>query len=81
MGNINSYQDLLVWQKGIVLVIKIYQLLKTFPQEELYALISQIKRAVVSIPSNITEGYGRNTDKSFSHFIDIPRDSLYELEI
>jgi four helix bundle protein len=80
MNSINSYKDLLVWQKGIVLVVKVYKLVKSFPQEELYALSSQIKRAAVSIPSNISEGYGRNTDKSFSYFLDISRGSLNELE-
>ncbi|MFK6999456.1 four helix bundle protein [Flavobacterium oreochromis] len=80
MGNINSYKDLLIWQKGIVLVVRVYKLVKSFPQEELYALTSQIKRAAVSIPSNIAEGYGRNTDKSFSYFVDISRGSLNELE-
>ena len=80
MNSISSYKDLLIWKKGIVLVVKIYQLTKTFPPEELYALTSQIKRVSVSIPSNIAEGYGRNTDKSFSHFIDISRGSLCELE-
>ncbi|MFY8097700.1 MAG: four helix bundle protein [Flavobacterium sp.] len=73
MSSISSYKDLLIWKKGIVLVVKVYQLTKAFPPEELYALTSQIKRASVSIPSNIAEGYGRNTDKSFSHFIDISR--------
>jgi len=63
MGSINSYKDLLIWQKGITLVVKIYKLARLFPQEELYALTNQIKRAAVSIPSNIAEGYGRNTDK------------------
>ncbi len=80
MGSINSYKDLLIWQKGIILVVKVYNLVKSFPQVELYALTSQIKRASVSIPSNISEGYGRNTDKSFSHFLDISRGSLYEVE-
>jgi len=80
MGEIKSYKDLLIWQKGFQIVIATYKLTKGFPQEELYALTSQIKRASVSIPSNIAEGYGRNTDKSFSHFIDISRGSLYELE-
>ena len=80
MSSISSYKDLLIWKKGIVLVVKVYQLTKAFPSEELYALTSQIKRASVSIPSNIAEGYGRNTDKSFSHFIDISRGSLCELE-
>ena len=74
------YKDLLIWQKGIEIVLLTYKLAKSFPQDEIYALTSQIKRASVSIPSNIAEGYGRNTDKSFSHFIDISRGSLYELE-
>ena len=80
MSSISSYKDLLIWKKGIVIVVKVYQLTKAFPSEELYALTNQIKRASVSIPSNIAEGYGRNTDKSFSHFIDISRGSLNELE-
>ena len=80
MSGIKSYKDLLIWQKGFQIVISTYKLIKDFPQEELYALTSQIKRASVSITSNIAEGYGRNTDKSFSHFIDISRGSLYELE-
>ena len=80
MSAIQSYKDLLIWQKGIQIVILTYKLAKSFPQEELYALTSQIKRASVSIPSNMAEGYGRNTDKSLSHFIDISRGSLFELE-
>ncbi len=80
MSKISSYKDLLIWQKGIVIVVKVYKLVQTFPQEELYSLTSQIKRASVSILSNISKGYGRNTDKSFSHFIDISRGSLNELE-
>jgi four helix bundle protein len=80
MSGIKSYKDLLIWQKGIEIVLLTYKLTKSFPREEVYALTSQIKRASVSIPSNIAEGYGRNTDKSFSHFIDISRGSLYELE-
>ena len=80
MGEIKSYKDLLIWQKGIKIVCLVYKLVKSFPHEELYALTSQIKRASVSIPSNIAEGYGRNTDKSFSHFLDISRGSLFEIE-
>ena len=80
MGEIKSYKDLLIWQKGIKIVCLVYQLVKSFPQDELYALTSQLKRASVSIPSNIAEGYGRNTDKSFSHFLDISRGSLFEIE-
>jgi four helix bundle protein len=80
MNEIKSYKDLLIWKKGITIVKLIYQLVKTFPQEEMYALSSQLKRASVSIPSNIAEGYGRNTDKLFSHFLDIARGSLFEIE-
>jgi four helix bundle protein len=80
MGEIKSYKDLLIWQKGITIVSLVYQLVRSFPQEELYALTSQLKRASISIPSNIAEGYGRNTDKSFSHFLDISRGSLFEIE-
>ena len=58
----------------------VYQLVNEFPKEEIYALTNQIKRASVSIPSNIAEGYGRNTSKSYSQFIKISRGSLYELE-
>lgn len=77
MKEIKSYKDLLIWQKGIKIVILVYQLVKSFPKEEIYALTSQLKRASVSIPSNIAEGYGRNSDKSFSHFLDISRGSLF----
>ena len=80
MNEIKSYKDLLIWQKGIKIVTLVYRLVKSFPQEELYALTSQLKRASVSIPSNIAEGYGRNTDKSFSHFLDISRGWLFEIE-
>ena len=80
MSVIKSYKDLLIWQKGIKIVSLIYQLVKSFPQEELYALSNQLKRASVSVPSNIAEGYGRNSEKSFSHFLDISRGSLFEIE-
>ena len=80
MGDIKSYKDLLIWQKGIKIVTLVYKLVQLFPKEELYALTSQLKRASVSIPSNIAEGYGRNTKKSFSHFLDISRGLLLEIE-
>ncbi len=80
MGEIKSYKDLLIWQKGVDIVIAVYKLVKSFPQDELYALTTQIKRASISIPSNIAEGYGRNKEKSFVHFLNISRGSLYELE-
>ena len=80
MSNISSYKDLLIWQKGIELTEKVYLLVKSFPSEEIYSLTSQIKRCVISIPSNISEGYGRNSTKNYIQFLRISRGSLYELE-
>ncbi len=76
----SSYKELIVWQKSIQLVTDIYKLTKTFPKEEVYALSSQMQRAVVSIPSNIAEGNDRNSSKEFSQFLRIARGSLAELE-
>lgn len=61
-------------------MILTYKIAKQFPSKEIYALTSQVKRAAVSISSNIAEGYGRNGDKSLNHFLNISRGSLYELE-
>lgn len=80
MSEIKSYKDLLIWQKGIDIVINLYELVEGFPKEEIYALTSQVKRASVSIPSNIAEGYGRNSTQSYIHFLNISRGSLFELE-
>lgn len=65
MSGIKSYKELLIWQKGIKIVVLVYKLTKSFPKEEIYALTSQLKRASVSVPSNIAEGFGRQSDKSF----------------
>ena len=80
MSKIQSYKDLLIWQKGIEITDKVYLLTKSFPNEEIYSLTNQIKRATVSIPSNIAEGFGRNSTKSYVNFLKISRGSLYELE-
>ena len=80
MSGVKSYKELLIWQKGIKIVVLIYKLTKHFPKEEIYALTNQLKRASVSIPSNIAEGFGRQTDKSFNHFLNIARGSLNEIE-
>ncbi|MGM8360715.1 four helix bundle protein [Flavobacterium sp. ARAG 55.4] len=80
MSGVKSYKELLIWQKGIKIVVLIYKLTNDFPKEEIYALTSQLKRASVSIPSNIAEGFGRQTDKSFNHFLNIARGSLNEIE-
>ena len=80
MSDIKTYKDLLVWQKGIEIVKEIYILCKDLPKDEVYGLQSQMKRASISIPSNIAEGYGRNYTKSYVQFLKIARGSLLELE-
>ena len=77
---IRSYQDLLVWQKGMALVKKIYQLTRSFPDAERFGLTSQMRRAAVSIPSNIAEGQARHTRKEFVQFISHSEGSVAELE-
>ncbi len=77
---INSYKDLQVWQKSIDVVVETYRLTKKFPASEQYALTSQVQRAAVSIPANIAEGYGRNTQREYTHFLRIAGGSLAELE-
>jgi len=81
MGNtkIESFKDLIVWQKTIELVNEIYKVTKPFPKEEMYGLSSQIRRAAISIPANIAEGWGRGTTKSYIQFLEISRGSLFEL--
>ena len=78
--NINSYRDLEVWQKSRVLVAAVYKLTKTFPKEELYGLSSQLQRAAVSVPSNISEGKSRRTTKEYMRFLDIAYGSVAEVE-
>lgn len=79
-NKIESYQDLLVWQKAVDLVTRVYDVTKDYPKEEIYALTSQIRRSAVSIPSNIAEGYGRHSTKDYVYFLKIARGSLFELE-
>jgi four helix bundle protein len=75
-----SYKSLIVWQKSILLVKLVYQLTKAFPNEEKFGLISQIRRAAVSIPSNIAEGQARRTTGDYVRFVSIAEGSLAELE-
>jgi four helix bundle protein len=75
-----SYRDLEVWKNGIQLAKNIYQLTETFPNHELYALTSQLRRASVSVPSNISEGYVKNSTKDFIHFLYISLGSLAEID-
>ena len=78
--SMHNFKELKVWQLSRLLVKEVYELTSTFPASEKYGLISQIRRCVVSIPTNISEGSGRNTDKDFSHFLTISLGSAYELE-
>ncbi|MEO8638259.1 MAG: four helix bundle protein [Candidatus Taylorbacteria bacterium] len=77
---INSCKDLIVWQKSLKLSVIAYHLTKKFPREEMYGLTSQIRRAAVSIPSNIAEGRNRNTKKDFIQFLKISFGSTAEIE-
>jgi four helix bundle protein len=79
-GKINSYKDLLVWQKSIDLVADCYKLTEKFPSVEIYGLTQQLRRASVSIPSNIAEGNGRQSKNEYVHFLYISRGSLKEVE-
>ena len=74
------YRQLLVWQKAKVLAVHVYQSTEHFPRAETYGLISQLRRAAVSVVSNIAEGQGRLTSGEFSHFLGQARGSLLELE-
>lgn len=73
-----SYRSLIVWQKAMQFAKIVYAVVDTFPPAEKYALSDQIRRAVVSIPSNIAEGCGRTTNRDYAHFLSIARGSLYE---
>lgn len=76
----HNFRELKVWQKGIELSVEMHQLTRKFPAEEKFSLTSQIKRCSVSIPSNISEGSGRNTTKDFKHFLNMAYTSCLELE-
>ena len=81
MSNSNgSYRSLEAWKKSFAFANEIYTISKQFPQNELFALTSQIRRAAVSIPSNIAEGYGRDSAKEFSRYLSIANGSLCEVE-
>jgi len=77
---LRSYQELIGWKKGIELVTDVYRLTQKFPKQEIYGLTSQIRRAAVSIPSNIAEGQGRMSRGEFKQFLGHARGSVFELE-
>jgi four helix bundle protein len=80
MPPIKSYQDLIVWQKAIDLVVEAYRATAVFPKSETYGLVSQIRRAATSTPSNIAEAYGRGSRKEYVQFLVIAQGSLKEVE-
>jgi len=80
MAEIRSYRDLVVWQKGVDLTQLVYRLTQTFPQDERFGLVSQMRRSAVSVPANIAEGYGRGRRVEYMRFIEIARGSLCELQ-
>lgn len=77
---VESHRELLVWQKAIRLVITVYRTTKDFPPDERFGLVQQLRRAAVSIPSNIAEGKGRGSAREFARFLNIANGSLTELD-
>ncbi len=77
---INSFRDLIAWQKAMDLCDHIYDLTESFPKEEVFGLRSQLRRCAVSIPSNIAEGHARHSTRDFIHFLRVARGSLAEAE-
>lgn len=76
----SHYKDLIVWQKAMDLTEEVYRLVKLLPREEQFSLSAQMRRAAVSVPSNIAEGYGRQTEKEFKQFLSVARGSVFEIE-
>ena len=77
---VKNYRELIVWQRAMDLVVEVYRVVKLLPKEETYALSDQLRRAVVSIPSNIAEGQARSSTQEFLRFISIAQGSLAEVE-
>ena len=75
-----NFKELIIWQKGIEIIKKVYQLSKQFPSEEKFGLVSQITRAAVSIAANIAEGSSRNSDKDYGRFLQIALGSAFEVQ-
>jgi len=80
MSEVRNHKDLEVWKVSMDFVVEIYQMTKPFPQSELYGLTTQLRRAAVSIPSNIAEGSARKNTKEFIQFLYIAQGSLFEIE-
>ena len=80
MGDIRTYKDLRVWKLAVQIAVNIYKLTDNISHDEKFGIVSQLKRSSISIASNIAEGWGRETTKSFINYLRIARGSLYELE-
>jgi four helix bundle protein len=78
--SLQHYRELIVWQKAMNLVELVYRATNSFPNTEIYGLTSQVRRAAVSVPSNIAEGQGRSTTREFLHFLSVSQGSLREVE-
>jgi four helix bundle protein len=77
---IRSHRDLVVWQKAMDLAEQVYSIAAQFPRQEMYRLVDQMTRAVVSVPANLAEGHARVTRKDYAHFVSIAQGSLAETE-
>jgi four helix bundle protein len=80
MASIMGFRDLIAWQKGMDLVVAVYRVSGHFPPDERFGLIAQVRRAAVSVPSNIAEGQSRRTRAEFIHFLDVSRGSTNEVQ-
>lgn len=80
MGGVRSFRELVVWQRSVELTLAVYELTKTFPKDEMFGLSSQLRRAAVSIPSNVAEGQGRGSRGEFLQFLGIARGSVFEVQ-
>lgn len=80
MNTLNSFKDLIVWQKSYTLTILVYKITESYPKNEIFNLVSQMRRCAISIPSNIAEGSKRSTRKDYANFLSIAQGSLAELE-
>ena len=79
-ARVRTYRDLIAWQKSHALALAVYRLTSTFPAEERFGLTAQVRRASVSVPSNIAEGYGRGGRADYARFLKLARGSLYEVD-
>ena len=80
MAKVQGYKDLIAWQKAMDMVAEVYHLTADYPKDERFGLVSQTRRAAVSVPSNIAEGYGRQTRREYVQFVHISRGSANEVE-